>query len=429
MTGPVSHADFRRKSLPPILYLGTAMFLCGAVALALVSASTGASEPFALSVTYGVCVPILGLATLALRRGRVRTACTITLLVWTAQAVAGGLAGTALAALTIAAMSMAVAVALATLLDAEKVLPWAAFQAAAWMAVVAGRDRLGDPSMDSDAFWPTFFVPAFLLVVLGITSRAVARYRVLAVDHAVQAHGSATAAAAANEAKSAFLANMSHELRTPLNAIIGYTQLVSDELQGQDMDESLDDLARVERASQHLLQLINNVLDLSKIEAGQLDLEHRPFHLDELIQDVARTLDPLVEAKGNHLVVEPSMAHPKVIGDEVRVRQVLLNLVGNANKFTEQGTLRLQTSDDGDFLSVSVHDTGIGMNEEQREKVFLPFKQADSSTTRRFGGTGLGLAISASLAKCMGGRIEVQSELGQGSTFTLTLPRVLPTAA
>ena len=229
----------------------------------------------------------------------------------------------------------------------------------------------------------------------------------------------------ANEAKSMFLANMSHELRTPLNAVIGLAALLKDDAKEDELDDYLEPLDRIHRASQHLLSLINDVLDISKIEAGKIDLFIELFELESIVDDVISSTEGLAEKQRNKIIKEFSPEIPEVALDLTRVRQIILNLVSNANKFTEDGEIRISAmlSDQSEEeLLISVKDTGIGMTSEQTEKLFSNFTQADASTTRKYGGTGLGLSISKQLAELMGGDISVASTEGQGSTFTVRLP-------
>jgi PAS domain S-box-containing protein len=233
-------------------------------------------------------------------------------------------------------------------------------------------------------------------------------------------------AESANRAKSQFLANMSHELRTPLNAVIGYSELLREEAEDLGQESFLPDLEKIHAAGKHLLALINDILDLSKIEAGKVELSPETVSLADLVQDVVTTIRPLVERKGNTFAVrcpdEPGAAHL----DVMRVKQCLFNLLSNAGKFTEKGTITLELErlarDGRDWVRFRVRDTGIGMTAEQRAKLFQAFSQADASTTRKYGGTGLGLAISRKLSEMMGGGIEVESEPGKGSTFTFEIP-------
>ncbi|NQD91476.1 response regulator [Pseudomonas sp. CrR25] len=235
-------------------------------------------------------------------------------------------------------------------------------------------------------------------------------------------------AEAANKAKSQFLANMSHELRTPLNAIIGYSEMLQDVMTDEELDraELSSDVDKIRSAGKHLLSLINDILDLSKIEAGKMDLSIEAFNADELIQDVIGTIAPLAEMRGNQLQIEVESEIGIIFSDVTKIRQILFNLLSNAVKFTEQGQVNLSCSRihgaSGEQVEFSVHDTGIGISEENLEVLFKPFSQADASTTRRYGGTGLGLAISRSYAKMLGGEIAVASEVGQGSTFTVRFP-------
>ncbi len=231
----------------------------------------------------------------------------------------------------------------------------------------------------------------------------------------------------ANQAKSAFLANMSHELRTPMNAIIGYSEMLIEEAEDLEPDEFVPDLRKIHAAGRHLLGLINDVLDLSKIEAGKMTLYLEDFELPATLAEVVSTVQPLLDQNGNRLEVECPADIGTVHADLTKVRQCLLNLLSNASKFTHHGHITITVSAEGsgpsELLRIAVADTGIGMNEEQMGRLFQSFSQADSSTTRRYGGTGLGLAISRQFSRQMGGDITVASEPGRGSTFTLELPR------
>ena len=237
-------------------------------------------------------------------------------------------------------------------------------------------------------------------------------------------------AESANKAKSAFLANMSHELRTPLNAIIGYSELIEEEAIELKEEGLIEDLHKIRGSGKHLLELINEILDLSKIETGKMELYLEEFNLaKDLVFPVVDTLTPAFDKSENafELSVDPRLGDMK--GDLVKVRQILMNLLSNANKFTERGVLSLEAirekHDEGDWIVINVRDTGIGMSKEQVDLIFEPFIQADLSTTRRFGGTGLGLAITKEFCRLMGGDVEVQSELHLGSEFVVRLPAVV----
>jgi GAF domain-containing protein/CheY-like chemotaxis protein/anti-sigma regulatory factor (Ser/Thr protein kinase) len=231
---------------------------------------------------------------------------------------------------------------------------------------------------------------------------------------------------AADRHKSEFLANMSHELRTPLNAIIGYSEMLQEDAADLGAPQFTDDLKKINVAGKHLLELINAVLDLSKIEAGKMELYLETFDVAGLIKDIAAVISPLAAKNANHLGVRCPDTIGTMRADLTKVRQALFNLLSNACKFTERGTITLAVTrerrDGVDGLVFSVHDTGIGMTPEQVARLFEAFSQADAATTRKYGGTGLGLALSRRLCRMMGGDVTVESEAGRGSTFTIRLP-------
>jgi signal transduction histidine kinase len=231
--------------------------------------------------------------------------------------------------------------------------------------------------------------------------------------------------AEASEHKSQFLASMSHELRTPLNAIIGLTEMMVTNAARFGTEKALEPLRRVNAAGTHLLSLINEVLDLSKIEAGKLELNPEPVNLARLIDEVIGTAGQLAEKNHNRLVVEAQENLGALNTDPMRLKQILLNLLSNACKFTKEGEVALRVrkvADGRDWVELAVADTGIGLTAEQQAKLFQEFTQADSLTARRYGGTGLGLALSRKLARMMGGDVTVTSEPGKGSVFTVRLP-------
>jgi two-component system, sensor histidine kinase and response regulator len=230
----------------------------------------------------------------------------------------------------------------------------------------------------------------------------------------------------ATRAKSEFLASMSHELRTPLNAIILYSELLQETAEDDGHTESIGDLKRIQSAGKHLLDLINGILDLSKIEAGKMVLSLETFRIDTMVGELADTVRPLVEKNRNTLTVRGAAEIRPMRGDLTKTRQILLNLLSNATKFTHDGTVTLDvreyTADGIDYVEFSVTDTGVGMTPEQAVKVFDPFTQADVTTTRKYGGTGLGLAIVSRFCDLMGGAVSVESRLGEGSRFVVRLP-------
>jgi signal transduction histidine kinase/DNA-binding response OmpR family regulator len=232
----------------------------------------------------------------------------------------------------------------------------------------------------------------------------------------------------ANKAKSQFLANMSHELRTPMNAIIGYSEMLQEEAEDLGQRGFIPDLQKIHGAGKHLLGLINDILDLSKVEAGKMTLFLEDFDVAKLVHEVAATVQPLIEKNANTLEVVCAADIGTMRADVTKLRQTLFNLLSNASKFTERGTIRLETRrfpalhSQPSTLNFRVTDTGIGMTPDQIGKLFEAFSQADASTTRKYGGTGLGLAISRKFCQIMGGDITVESEPGRGSTFTVTLP-------
>ena len=233
--------------------------------------------------------------------------------------------------------------------------------------------------------------------------------------------------AEASQHKSQFLANMSHELRTPLNAIIGVTEMLREDAEA--LKQDAEPLDRVLGAGRHLLALINDILDLSKIEAGRMELNLDTFALPPLIDDVVKTIEPLAAKNGNQVAVHCDTAIGMMHADQMRLRQALLNLMSNANKFTEKGTVTIaahqEQENSRDWITISVADTGIGMTPEQLGKLFQEFSQASSKTASKYGGTGLGLVISRRFCQMMGGDITVASEPGKGSTFTIRLPRMV----
>jgi signal transduction histidine kinase/CheY-like chemotaxis protein len=271
-------------------------------------------------------------------------------------------------------------------------------------------------------------IPAARPDELGDMSRALAVFRDNAREIRVardEAERARQEAEAASKTKSAFLANMSHELRTPLNAIIGYSEILVEDATDRNDTASVGDLQKIQGAGKHLLGLINGILDLSKIEAGRMDVYMEQVYLAKLVDEVRTIVDPLVKKNDNTFVVACAPDIGSMRTDVTKLKQSLINLVSNAAKFTKSGTIRLalsrETGTEGARVVFRVSDTGIGMSEEQLGRLFQAFTQADSSTTRNYGGTGLGLTITRHFAVMLGGAIDVVSTPGKGSTFTLTL--------
>jgi PAS domain S-box-containing protein len=235
--------------------------------------------------------------------------------------------------------------------------------------------------------------------------------------------------AEASRAKSAFLANMSHELRTPMNAIIGVSEMMQEDARELGRADDIGRLERVLRAARHLLAVINDILDLSKIEAGRIELNIETFAVAPLLEEVAATVRTLADRNADRILLECPPKVGSLTADLTRVRQILFNLASNAVKFTENGTVSLTAErirgTEGDWIVLRVSDTGIGMSPQQTTRLFQDFMQADASTTRRYGGTGLGLAISRRYCRAMGGDITVESAPGRGSTFIVSLPAVV----
>ena len=237
----------------------------------------------------------------------------------------------------------------------------------------------------------------------------------------------------ASRAKSNFLANMSHELRTPMNAIIGYSEMLLEDAEEEGLDEFQSDLDKIRSSGKHLLGLINEILDLSKIEAGKMEIFLESFDINELIKEVEATIHPLAENKSNKLIIDCPDNAGFMEADETRVRQMLHNLLSNACKFTEKGTVTLRvtrtTQEGEDWIIFDIIDTGMGIPKDYLKNIFLEFSQVDNSSTRKFGGTGLGLAISRRFCLMMGGDITVKSVEGAGSTFSIEMPvKVTPKA-
>ena len=301
-----------------------------------------------------------------------------------------------------------------------------------WLPIRSRHEQIGRLHIDigeHDARWCRRWLP--LLLSFGSqVGVAIQRLRAEVANERMNADllKARDAAVEANYAKSMFLANMSHELRTPMNAIIGYSEMLMEEFDSMAVDEVVGDLSKIHGAGRHLLALINDVLDISKIESGKMTVFIEDFDVATVVRDVENTVQPLLRQNANTLSVVVAENCGSMKSDLTKVRQTLINLLSNAAKFCENGSIHVVVSrhseDKGEVVCFQVSDTGIGMSAAQVAKLFQPFSQADSSTTRRFGGTGLGLAISRRFCRMLGGNISVESELGKGSTFTVTLPAV-----
>ncbi|MEM9695053.1 MAG: ATP-binding protein [Myxococcota bacterium] len=299
-----------------------------------------------------------------------------------------------------------------------------------WYAIpVVGRDRLHGMvglAVVATPDWVERWHESIGLLGRGV-GRALERYH-LDLERqriALELEKARDEALAASMAKSTFLANISHEVRTPLNAIIGYSEMIREEAIDDGHDHYVKDLDKIIRASRHLLGLINDVLDLSKIEAGKMEVKRGPFRVHALVEDVVMTADVLARANGNRLVVEITEGVDAMVGDSGKLRQCLINLLGNAAKFTTDGTVTLRVSRRGDRYRFTVKDTGVGMRADELGRIFEAFQQADAGRSQESGGTGLGLAVTERLCRMMDGSIEVASEEGVGTQFNIDLPVVL----
>jgi signal transduction histidine kinase/CheY-like chemotaxis protein len=279
-------------------------------------------------------------------------------------------------------------------------------------------------------YWPLVVASILLLLVMAAWILHFRRTNRRLQETQVQLSIAKHQADQSNQAKSAFLANMSHELRTPMNAILGYSEMLTEEAEDLGQEDFIPDLKKINQAGTHLLALINDVLDLSKIESGKMEAFAEHINLDSLIDEVSATAQPLMGKNGNKLAIERDGPLGSAHQDLTRLRQMLFNLLSNAAKFTHDGTVTLHVNRAEqagvDWLTFAVSDTGIGIAEDKLGHVFEEFAQADDSTTRDYGGTGLGLAISQRFCQLLGGDLSVHSELGEGSTFTIRIPATLP---
>jgi len=446
-----SPVAYRRRVLPRVLVAVLSFF--GVIGLLLLMASIARHDAtlLYLAVTRAVGVAGTGAAMALQRSGKDVPAARVLLGTWIVAAVSGALVGAFALALAGLPVTLGVAVALASLFDEGRSRAWSAASVLAWVLVSLSWLARGADELQAVYPWPgaVVLVPAALLALLGLLSAEVVRYRSHAVaeiegtrrdleeaygslveqqeqrERALQlaqaARAEAEAAGHASQQKSRFLAHMSHELRTPLNAIIGYSELASEELEDEGVSVGVAEVVRVQQSGRYLLALINDILDLSKIEADKLALDCVPVHLRRLADEVAQEVAPAFGKRGNRLRVHVDVEGPRG-GDPLRLRQILLNLLSNANKFTDQGVVTLRIRSTADGVTIDVADTGTGMTAAQASRVFAPFIQAEASTARLRGGTGLGLAITEGLVRQMDGGIHVTSALGEGTTFTVQLP-------
>jgi len=430
--------ELRSRLLRPSLYGLTAFTGLGTVGTTLrvlLEPGTPGFLPFVL----GGCFVGLLVALAMERASREREAARLGLTVWLIEIASHTILTGATAAgdwelmLVMEPAMLASIVGLATIFDADAIRRWTSAAAAVHVAAfgalaILAPERFEDPG--SGLFISV--LPAALIVILGWS---VVQYRDFTVSRAGElersidrqlraldgARADAEAARRASRAKSDFLTRMSHELRTPLNAVIGYTEMVAEELAEEERGDLEADLQRSLVAARHLLQILGDILDLSKLEAGQIEIRTARFELSELIDEVALVCEPIAVAHGNRLVVGTSGA-VHATADRLRIGQVLTNLVGNACKFTENGEIRLTAAVTDSELRFEVSDDGIGMGDEALGHVFEPFFQVDDAPTRRRGGLGLGLPIVRALVELQGGTLRVDSEAGRGTTFTVRIP-------
>ncbi len=297
-------------------------------------------------------------------------------------------------------------------------------------AIAAGSDTsetLLNYRKDGTPFWNDLSIAAVrdaagqLTHFIGVQTDATARKQL-----ELELVAALEAAQAGIRTKTLFLAMMSHELRTPLQAVLGYADFLLNAPPGSLTPEQRDDIGFIRQGAGRMVTLIEQLLDLSRMEAGRLELAAGPVDLETILEQVRQDIAPVVTAKGLELTIDLPVSLPPVLGDAVRLRQILLNLIGNAVKFTEVGSVRVSASLADGGIAVAVRDTGIGISEEALPFIFEEFRQVDGSLTRRHGGAGLGLAIARKLTEQMGGSIKVESTLGVGSTFTVWLPVDLP---
>jgi signal transduction histidine kinase len=411
-----SEVDARHwRVLPGVLLAAMSVSGLAAVGIGSVALQRMAARSLGVATVYAVATVLLAVAWERQRRGRPLLAARIAVFTWMGAGAAVSVTGDLLAVAATMPLVMGVGIGLATLFDARAVMRWSLIAGLLWICAIRARPYLlTDP-------WPegsvpiglVAYIPALCLLLLGWCCRAV----VVARDDA------RLAAEASSRAKSAFLANMSHELRTPLNAMLGYTELVMEDAEDRGQAQTVADLGMVRTAGRHLLSLIDDVLDLSRIEGAGYQPSGGPIDLEALFGEVVATLSPLAVQRGNRLETRIPGAIPTPWrSDERAVRQILTNLVSNACKFTENGVVVVGVQPREGGLALQVEDSGIGMSDEELARVFSPFEQASLETTRKYGGTGLGLTITQRLVNALHGRLDVQSAPGRGTRFEVWLP-------
>ena len=401
------------------LVVGAAAMGLGAVGTAGLRAAALGAFPWSIPLTLGVASAIQ--AALAYDAGRSPSrAGQLGATTWLIASVVMMPQGELITAWGVSGLGILMAAVLGTLTSDASPLRWGLLAAVGWWC---GLVLTGLPPVDRASF---VAVPPLIMfgtvVLLSRVAHALRDDGKALRDALTRAERQRARADAASRAKSDFLANMSHELRTPLNAIIGYSELLQEELTGPDRDQLVKDAQRIHQAGRHLLGLINRVLDFSKVEAGEIALEWTAVDVDALVRDACTMAGPQIATNRNALVLDIEEDLLPVRSDPQRLHQCVLNLLANAAKFTTDGTITVRVHREGEEVVLSVSDTGIGLAEDEMERVFEPFQQANANTPSRYGGTGLGLPITRTLTTALGGALGVDSAPGQGATFWIRLP-------